>query len=713
MIVSALLTSVGINLGLCVLFVTLYSILGKQPSNVRVYAPRLVDKGEERPFNLERLLPSAGWLKKAWEPSEDELLSLAGLDAVVFMRIFIFSLRIFLIAGILGIFILLPINYLGKQLEDADFADIPNASLDLFSISNVGDRSKWLWIHFVSVYVITGSVCYLLYVEYKYIATKRLSYFLSSQPQPHHFTILVRGIPLKEGNDLSDVVENFFTKYHSSTYLSHQVVCRTAKLRNLIDNAKNLYRRLKQYNSRPHSQQKFDRVGSFVLFGKRVDPIDHYKKKLEDVEQNVRVEQSIVSQKGKEVPAAFVCFRTRYGAAVASCMQQSNNPTNWITEPAPEPHDVHWPFLSTNFQQRWFSKLVVIVASIFITVIFLIPVVFIQGLANLNQLETLFPFLQGVLSITFVSQVITGYLPSLILHLFLLAIPPIMKTFSSMQGYFSCNEIEKSACSKVLWFTIWNIFFANVFSGSALYQFNILLDPKYIPRRLAVAVPAQASFYISYVVTGWASLSSELTRIFPLIGDCFERHCSKKSVEEFDLPSIGYHKEIPKFLLVGLLGMTYFFLAPIILPFILGYYCLGYIIYRNQLLNVYSPKFETGGKFWPIVHNCTIFSLFVMQVIAVGIFGLKKIPLASSLTVPLPVLTLLFNEYCRKRFLPIFRAYSVESLITRDREDEKNMEMDQFYNKLVNAYRDPALLPIQFSKSEHGNTTPLLHSVEV
>ncbi|KAL4184490.1 hypothetical protein AMTRI_Chr10g1260 [Amborella trichopoda] len=563
MIVSALLTSVGINLGLCVLFVTLYSILGKQPSNVRVYAPRLVDKGEERPFNLERLLPSAGWLKKAWEPSEDELLSLAGLDAVVFMRIFIF-------------------------------------------------RS-----------------------EYKYIATKRLSYFLSSQPQPHHFTILVRGIPLKEGNDLSDVVENFFTKYHSSTYLSHQVVCRTAKLRNLIDNAKNLYRRLKQYNSRPHSQQKFDRVGSFVLFGKRVDPIDHYKKKLEDVEQNVRVEQSIVSQKGKEVPAAFVCFRTRYGAAVASCMQQSNNPTNWITEPAPEPHDVHWPFLSTNFQQRWFSKLVVIVASIFITVIFLIPVVFIQGLANLNQLETLFPFLQGVLSITFVSQVITGYLPSLILHLFLLAIPPIMKTFSSMQGYFSCNEIEKSACSKVLWFTIWNIFFANVFSGSALYQFNILLDPKYIPRRLAVAVPAQASFYISYVVTGWASLSSELTRIFPLIGDCFERHCSKKSVEEFDLPSIGYHKEIPKFLLVGLLGMTYFFLAPIILPFILGYYCLGYIIYRNQ------------------------------------------------------------------------------SLITRDREDEKNMEMDQFYNKLVNAYRDPALLPIQFSKSEHGNTTPLLHSVEV
>lgn len=82
-----------------------------------------------------------------------------------------------------------------------------------------------------------------------------------------------------------------------------------------------------------------------------------------------------------------------------------------------------------------------------------------------------------------------------------------------------------------------------------------------------------------------------------------------------------------------------------------------------QLLNVYAPRFETGGKFWPIVHNATIFSLILMQAIALGIFGLKKLPLASSLIVPLPILTLLFNYYCRKRFLPIFKSYSAEVLI--------------------------------------------------
>ena len=75
---------------------------------------------------------------------------------------------------------------------------------------------------------------------------------------------------------------------------------------------------------------------------------------------------------------------------------------------------------------------------------------------------------------------------------------------------------------------------------------------------------------------------------------------------------------------------------------------------------MYVPKYETAGMYWSTVHNSAIFALVLMQLIAIGIFGLKKLPTASTLTVPLPVLTLLFNEYCRKRFLPNFRSYSAE-----------------------------------------------------
>ncbi|XP_042498055.1 CSC1-like protein HYP1 isoform X2 [Macadamia integrifolia] len=662
MIVSALLTSVGINLGICILFFTLYSILRKQPEIINVYAPRLVAEGKSQLkdcFNLERLLPSAGWVRRAWQPSEEDLLSTSGLDAVVLMRVLIFR----------------------------------------------------LWIHFSAVYAFTGVVCYLLYYEYKYISSKRISYFYSSKPQPRQFTLLVRGIPLSAGNSYSDSVESFFMEYHPSTYLSHMVVRRTNKLQKLIRDGKMLYKRLVDLKSKNPAQKKFTRDGFLGLFGRNVDLVDHYEKKLEDLEENVRMEQLGLSLTGEEVPAAFVSFKSRYGAAIALHIQQSINPTEWITEQAPEPRDVYWPFFSASFMQRWVSRLVVFVACFVLTVLFLIPVVFVQGLANLQQLEAFLPFLKGILTITFVSQVITGYLPSLILQLFLKMVPPIMKILSSMQGYISNSEIEISACKKVLWFTVWNIFFANVLSGSAFYQFSIILEPKIIPQKLAIAVPAQASFFIAYVVTsGWTSVSSELFRVIPLLNDFIRRHCTSSIGDEFEVPSFPFHSEIPKILFFGLLGITYFFLAPLILPFLLAYYCLGYIIYRNQLLNVYEPKFETGGKFWPIVHNSTIFSLILMHILAVGLFGLKKLPIASSLCIPLPVLTLLFNEYCRKRFLPIFTAYPAECLIKKGREDHNNAAMTDFLDKLVTAYRDPSLMPMQHSSDDEGYTTPLLNS---
>ncbi|KAL5987779.1 hypothetical protein ACLOJK_035533 [Asimina triloba] len=582
MIVAALLTSLGINVALCILFFSLYSILRKQPGNSHVYAPRLVAQGksqEESRFDLERLLPSPGWVRTAWRLSEEQLLSMSGLDAVVYMRIFIFSLRIFSIAGIIGIFILLPVNYFGDQLNDIDFSDLPKKSLERFTISNVKDGSKWLWVHFCAAYIITGVICFLLY-------------------------------------------------YIGRAY-----------------DSKKIYKQLTHLKSRPG--KRVQRDGFLGIFGRHVDAISHTEKRLEELEENVRIHQSNVSLIAEEVPAAFVCFKSRYGAAIALNIQQGTNPTQWVTEQAPEPNDVYWPFLSARFLQIWISKFVVFVASVFLAIIFLIPVVFVQGLANLNQLQILLPFLKKVLAI----------------------------------------QIEKSACGKVLWFTIWNIFFANVLSGSAINQLQVVLDPKNIPLRLAAAVPAQATFFITYVLTsGWTSLASEIARAIPLLCDFIGRCCPKGESDEFEVPSIPYHEQIPKILLFGLLGISYFLLAPLILPFLLAYYGLGYIVYRNQFLNVYSPKFETGGKFWPIVHDGTIFSLVLMHAIAIGIFGLKKLPLASSLTLPLP------------------------SLIKKDREDLTDPAMGELFDKLTKAYEDPTMQRVKYSESTDEHISPLLGS---
>jgi hypothetical protein len=79
-----------------VLFFVLYSVFRKQPGNAGVYFTRHMLREKEKevkkqPFSFEALVPSAGWVKKSWDPTEDDILHSSGLDAVVFLRIFIFG----------------------------------------------------------------------------------------------------------------------------------------------------------------------------------------------------------------------------------------------------------------------------------------------------------------------------------------------------------------------------------------------------------------------------------------------------------------------------------------------------------------------------------------------------------------------------------------------------------------------------------------------
>lgn len=98
-------------------------------------------------------------------------------------------------------------------------------------------------------------------------------------------------------------------------------------------------------------------------------------------------------------------------------------------------------------------------------------------------------------------QLITGYLPSVVITLFLYLVPPVMYMFSTLEGAISRSDRKRSTCIKVLYFVIWNVFFANILTEAAIdhYQISILKlgDAKNIPTLLAKAVPATVIFYRS------------------------------------------------------------------------------------------------------------------------------------------------------------------------------------------------------------------------
>lgn len=91
----------------------------------------------------------------------------------------------------------------------------------------------------------------------------------------------------------------------------------------------------------------------------------------------------------------------------------------------------------------------------------------------------------------FVSELATGYLPSVILILALYTVPPTMMLFAAVEGSISRSGRKKSAGFKILYFTIWNVFFVNVFTGSVIRQLRFFSSVQDIPPQLANAVPAQ------------------------------------------------------------------------------------------------------------------------------------------------------------------------------------------------------------------------------
>ncbi|XP_058781137.1 CSC1-like protein RXW8 isoform X2 [Vicia villosa] len=621
--IAALLTSAGINIVVCVVLFSLYSILRKQPSNVNVYFGRkLANRGGSKNLDLsfERFVPSPTWVMKACDTTQEELLDIGGLDAVVFSRMLVLSIRVFSVAAIICTILVLPVNYYG---HDRIRKDLPFESLEAFTIENVQEGSRWLWTHCLALYIISLTTCSLLYFEYKTITNLCLVHITGLPPKPSQFTILVRGIPWSPDDSYCEAVKKFFTYYHPSTYLSHQIVYKCGAV-----------------------------------------------------------------EKIKECAAAFVFFKTRYAALMAARNLQATNPMLWVTDQAPEPRDVYWSNLCIPYKQLWIRKIFTWVASFTFVLLFLIPVTFAQGLTQLDKLEKMFPFLTDILQKKFTVQLVTGYLPSVILVLFLIGVGPMMMLLSAVEGPISRSSRKRSACYKVLYFTIWNVFFVNVFAGSVISQLSVFTSITELPAQLAKAVPTQATFFTTYVLSsGWASLAFEIIQPFPLFCNIFQRLvlCSGQDSYNGTL-TFPYHTEVPRILLFGFLGFTCSILAPLILPFLLFYFFLAYIVYRNQILNVYITKYDGGGQLWPIAFNTTIFSLLVAQIIALGVFGLKQSSIASAFTIPLLIGTVLFNQYCRQRFLPVFKNNAAQVFIDMDHRDANCRRMDEIYDQLHSAY---------------------------
>lgn len=414
-----------------------------------------------------------------------------------------------------------------------------------------------------------------------------------------------------------------------------------------------------------------------------------------------------------ELPVAFVTFRSRWDAALAAQTQQHPNPLLWITQMAPEPRDVLWKNLSIPYKHLVLYRTGVFVTEILFTIFFAIPVTAVQGIAQFEKLKKWFPPAMAVQLIPGLSSVITGYLPSVILSGFVYIVPFVMTGMARLAGYVSRSQQEQKASNMVFYFLMGNVFFLTVLSGSLLDQIGkTFINPKDVPSRLARAVSARADFFMTYILTsGLSGFSLEILQPGLLTWDTLKMRTWGRGKKESNyLYSFPYYRVIPFVSLFVLVGIVYSVIAPLLLPFLVVYFLLGYVVFINQMQDVYETTYETCGQYWPHLHHHVVVAIIIMQITMIGIFGLKSKPSASFATIPLLVITVAYNEYSKFRFRPTFYKCSVKDAKDND-EFDKDGPSDAACREASDAYRPPYLPQACVNMEESTSRQPLLSSM--
>ncbi|THU62612.1 hypothetical protein C4D60_Mb01t06940 [Musa balbisiana] len=360
--------SAALNILSALIFLIVFAVLRLQPYNDRVYFPKWYLKGIrsspthsgnfiKKFVNLDcrTYLRFLNWMPAALRMPEPELIDHAGLDSAVYIRIYLLGLKIFAPIAVLAFGVLVPVNWTGGTLENNK--DLTFSDIDKLSISNIQPGSERFWVHLAMAYVFTLWTYCVLYTEYKKIASMRLHFLASANRRPDQFTVLVRNVPPDPDESVSEHVGHFFSVNHHDHYLTHQVVYNANKLAKLVEKRKGL-------------------ENWFIYYENKYNRNTNIRPTTKEASERER----IISDPNAIMPAAFVSFKTRWGAAVCAQTQQSSNPTLWLTDWAPEPRDVYWPNLAIPFVELTIRRIPVTVGmSIPMKATFFITYIMVDG----------------------------------------------------------------------------------------------------------------------------------------------------------------------------------------------------------------------------------------------------------------------------------------------------------------------------------------------
>eukprot|EP00698_Gefionella_okellyi_P019298 TRINITY_DN589_c0_g2_i1.p1 TRINITY_DN589_c0_g2~~TRINITY_DN589_c0_g2_i1.p1 ORF type:complete len:737 (-),score=128.55 TRINITY_DN589_c0_g2_i1:557-2767(-) len=663
-----------------------------------LYEPRVQSKSVSAP-NASGLL---AWLKSLFQYSDADMLRICGVDALVNLKFLAFCLKLFAVASLYGFIVLVPINATGNNIDVGSSGNSTLDGFDLLSMSNIPTGSPRIIAHFLAAFLISVFAYYLLYQNCQQYLQLRVQYLLTKQPS--NFSILVQDIPKSQATE-SAVVEHFQALYHDDrccAVLLHDF----QKLERYHKERKQAYRHLEHSlaileQRRKQSQDKQqDQTASLLHSGpahvdrpaecvkcRRVDAVRYWSDRLDELNSNVSEE---LQRTHSALPTAFVTF-SRRSLVYEACRPQAYDSVAqswaWRAHRVAEPRDVLFRNLyhsSDHQAARWTCVWIVTMVLI---LFYVVPVAFATWLVNLDELEKLLPFLTPVLELSpTIKGFIQGYLPTVIVYLFMILLPMVLWLLTRRQGLVAKSEEQLSMLSKLFLFQLVNVFFTAIVASSILNALQAIFeDPQNLISLLGVSVPNTGIFFTTYVMLQACLSPLDLLQVGKLLTGCIGRRRAKTDWERSHASApepYNYGLWLPYQLLVFVIGITYAVIAPIVLPFVVLFYAAYIVVLRQRSLYVFTQRFETGGRFWPAVFTRIMVGLFLAQGTFMAAIAIKlgDRAMISLVIAPLLVITLGFAIYLSHNFLREEAVYkrlrAVEQVDRLEKEDVHSLNQE-------------------------------------
>ena len=229
--------------------------------------------------------------------------------------------------------------------------------------------------------------------------------------------------------------------------------------------------------------------------------------------------------------------------------------------------------------------------------------------------------------------------------------------------------------------------------------------------------PNVVGYFATFIMTKiLAGLPMILLRIGPLlrmvfIKLCFrEKYLTAAEMQEAYYPEkysqLWYGWEYPNLLLVGTICFVYSCISPIILPVGASFFLCSWLIYKNQILLVFNPTYESGGTMFPMACHRTLIGLVCGQLTLIGYSIMREGFYQALVMFPLPLITIKMMDVFRKLYVTPGMCVSVERAVELDAQTS----VRETFSTAV--YRQPVLTEPSIAEPQlrHDSSKSILSS---